>query len=171
MNSLKFLAVNASLETGREVVGRFQMREECLLPRFGGANPEGSDRSAVSAAPSRPAWWRGLFRWFRKTRAERPGDSNEARSPSAFDTPPPELHSSQPTMARLADPSERAPVANREPEPAGPQGAVQAEFRFENVKVVCNDLHDADFEIVSRPQQGRRVNSGIPAAADLLVSV
>lgn len=28
---------------------------------------------------------------------------------------------------------------------------VQAEFRFEHVKVVCNDLHDADIEIVSRP--------------------
>lgn len=169
MNSLKFLAVNASLETGRDVVGRFQMREECLLPRFGAGNPEGTDRSAENSPQSRPSWWREFFQLFRRTRVEHAGGSEMKADSRVADGAPEEIQAVQPAAADSAGPPEETPITRREPELARGATTVQAEFRFENVRVVCNDLHDADFEIVSRPA-GRRVNSGTPDA-DLLVGV
>lgn len=143
MNALKYLAVDRSLVTGRDVVGRFQMRNDCLLPQFNGSDSDRRDETSAAAAPSR---WRRLFDWL----------TGGAVSPPA------------PLRVAAVSPNGEAPQVNRSPVAAKaasraqvtvevpPAKLEQAEFRFEKVRVVCNDLHDADFEIVTLPARKRR---------------
>lgn len=157
MNTLKFLAFGRSLATGREVVGRFRVRHECLLPRF---EDETSEQELSSGALNN--WWRRFCNLFR------PGD--------------------RPTWAKKAAPQPVLPMAEAAADPvvqsetfasgspligaasvqalppsftAGARrtpSALQREFRFERVSVVCNDLHDADFEIVPVSMQAKAVS-------------
>lgn len=147
MNSLKLLAFGNSLAAGREVVGRFREREDCVLPRFEAA-ADGRDGS----------WWRRLLARFR------PGLPAGVESPvstAPVQAPAPPLASStltaEPTAGETATIS--LPAA---PPTVADHGAItqrlvtarQREFRFEHVTVVCNDLHDADLEFVSLKSGG-----------------
>lgn len=153
MNTLKFLAVGSSLDSGRDVVGRYRVREASLLPRF---DPDAESGAAPAIAPAAaPSWWRRILNLLRipaTSPAANPAASIPGDLPNRSETRDLE---SGPEVIAVA-----SPVATPGPQTEDAvwgqvQKPVQHEFRFENVTVVCNDLHDADFEIVSRPA-GRR---------------
>jgi hypothetical protein len=173
MNSLKFLAFGKSWAAGRDVIGRFRMRENCLLPRFE------EEPGGVGAAIEPVSWWRRLGSLFgfrrRSEAAVRPvvptTEQPEAGVESPFQAVPPDDGGNMkpegtPGAAIPANPFAAAPVAVAEaPAPAAVKGtAVQREFRFEHVTVVCNDLHDADVEIEVLPAPRRRRSQ--PAAME-----
>lgn len=164
MNSLKFLAVTSSLETGRDVVGRFRVRNECSLPRFvAGQSDESED--------IQPSFWRRL--WSRVWPARKVESPFKAEAGGDVVTrPEPSIaHKSEsPTFeeSSLEFDGERdaAPVVERSGMLLDRGAVVQAEFRFEHVKVVCNDLHDADIEIVSRPSS--KQSKQVAATAEMM---
>lgn len=147
MNSLKFLAVTTSLETGRDVVGRFRMRDECSLPRF-------IEGQADEPETVRPSWWRRLWaRVWRVSKWNSPFQAEVSASPATR-----EEFSKEPAIVSTAksEPTEKLDASGDVVAAVTHSGmraerreVVQVEFRFEHVKVVCNDLHDADIEIVS----------------------
>lgn len=157
MNTLKFLAFGRSLATGRDVVGRFRVRHECLLPRFEDETTEEEFSSTVLNT-----WWRRACNLFRP--ATRLAWSKKS-------VPQPVL----PTAETGADPITKSETVASRPQRIGSAStqafpssfaagakqipsALQREFRFERVSVVCNDLHDADFEIVPVSMQARAVS-------------
>jgi hypothetical protein len=153
MNALKFLAVDRSLDSGKDRVGRFQMRELGMLPVLTEKRP-----AAVAAQPSAPAkpgtsrrsMWRRLVGWVGRS------GSVDVDATGVPVEDQPEL---QPVCR--AQPEAAAPTTESNAEAGGrfarftgynpfnrtEKKAVQAEFRFENVRVVCNELHDTDFII------------------------
>jgi hypothetical protein len=147
MNSLKLLAFGNSLAPGRDVVGRFREREDCVLPRFEAA-PAGQGGS----------WWRRLLARFRP--------ETPVPTESCANTPTlPALSAPVEVNALAAEPACGEPVITTPP--AVPRATLdqgtetnrlvtarQREFRFEHVTVVCNDLHDADFEFVTLKPAG-----------------
>lgn len=153
MNTLKFLAVDSSLDSGRDVVGRYRLREERLLPRFDPDNDASGSPSSFAARVS--SWWRRLFNnLFGGRSAAAVADPAPAPEPSMVGADAigsskvgePEAETSEavvelPTVAFAAPAAEA--VGQRLPKPE------QREFRFAHVTVICNDLHDADIEIVS----------------------
>lgn len=165
MNSLKYLAVNTSLETGREVVGRFRMRDDCLLPRFGDDEPMPDSVTPAVARPDRPvSWWRRFLMHFGRTQPVSgkrfpPYSETDGPAGNPFVSDSGSGADAVPLIEESAVQSPKTAVKKQEPLLL----PVQAEFRFENVTVVCNDLHDADFEIISRPAARR-------PAAELLMS-
>jgi len=153
MNMLKYLAVGSSLDSGRDVVGRYRVREASLLPRF---DPDAETGSAsASRSAKMPPWWRRILNWFRPVTpspmvvpsASNPGELTNRSEIGDLKPEPQEVSVASPTAP--SGPQIGDGVGRKAQKP------VQNEFRFENVMVVCNDLHDADFEIVSRPR-GRR---------------
>ncbi len=153
MNMLKYLAVGSSLDSGREVVGRYRVREASLLPRF---DPDAEARSAAAIGPAKaPSRWRRILSWLRSLApspmavpaASYPGELTNQSETRELESEPQEISVALPAAA--TGPRIEDGVRQQAQKP------VQNEFRFENVMVVCNDLHDADFEIVSRPR-GRR---------------
>jgi len=153
MNTLKFLAVGSSLDAGREVVGRYRLREAGMLPRF------------ESEPPSTPAsWWRRLMARLQAL---------VFSPPMAVASPLTDSLAIEPAVSGKADlgaatGAGASPVAAPSPESISRTGNTtggqlpkpfQHEFRFASVTVVCNDLHDADIEIVSSSRR-RRMSSG-----------
>ncbi|HAV65275.1 MAG TPA: hypothetical protein DCY13_23245 [Verrucomicrobiales bacterium] len=147
MNVLKYLAVDRSLSTGRDVVGRFQLREDCLLPTFQlPASEAGSDGPVPVNPVEKPSPLRRLIGWLTGRKAAvslRSEEQSAVESTKSVDV----AQMSAPTAATVAFRPKSSEESDQRPE--------QAEFRFENVRVVCNDLHDADFEIVSAPSSRR----------------
>lgn len=151
MNALKLLFCGNSLAPGQDVVGRFRMREDQLLPRFGGdlaGKPTAADPSV------------GRSLWTRLRRIFSGGGINlkSSAGDGLFTTSAVNDNVAGMVDAALAQSPEAEQVEiARKPNffRTQPRDAkvVQAEFRFGKVKVVCNDLHDADFEIVSAPQK------------------
>jgi hypothetical protein len=148
MNSLKLLAFGNSLAAGREVVGRFREREDCVLPRFEVAPPARTD-----------SWWR---RWLARWRPAPPVGMGSVVEPPTEPGPFPAAVSSAPAPAPTGGvPVTETPAAALEAAPDSAPvtsrlvTARQREFRFEHVTVVCNDLHDADLEFVSVKPAGR----------------
>lgn len=152
MNTLKFLAVDHSLESGRNVVGRYRVRESGLLPRF---------EPGAAPAHASISWWCRLLARFRsrplpllsvpeeRAMVELPADPPTAPSGDSVGGVARAPRFPPATLSSGAHPAIQA-EAEGVPKPC------QREFRFENVKVVCNDLHDADFEIVSTARRPRR---------------
>lgn len=165
MNSLKLLAFGNSLAAGRDVVGRFREREDCILPRFE-ATPAGQGES----------WWRRLLARLRP--------ATPVVTESSANTPVQAPSSPIASSARAAE--RTGEEARTKAPPAAPQAssdnqatthqlvtARQREFRFEHVTVVCNDLHDADLEFVSLKSgddtrgQSERRRSPVLAGAEI----
>jgi len=142
MNSLKLLAFGNSLAAGREVVGRFREREDCVLPRFAAA-AHGRDGS----------WWRRLLARFRPgppAGLESPVSTSPVQAPALLlesSTLTAEPTAGEPAIVSL--PAAPPTVADRGAITQRLVTARQREFRFEHVTVVCNDLHDADLEFIS----------------------
>lgn len=144
MNALKFLAVDRSLCTGRNVVGRFQMRQDSLLPHFNAAEAEAGTELVEPRTESQPSRWRRVIEWLTGRKA------NVVATP----VKPASVPAHGESVAAVSTTAKRESSCERLTSPASSNQTlpvVQSEFRFENVKVVCNDLHDADFEIVSVP--------------------
>lgn len=160
MNSLNLLSVDRALSDGKEVVGRFQMRDDALLPQFHG-KPEASPESvkaeeaaemrpvdpvAVPSNPVKRSMWRRFFGWVGR------GDADVFRGGSATATGSETPGKPGPVKAsgKSAEPRKRFAAFQW-----GQKDGNQAEFRFENVKVVCNDLSDTDFIIKTNRQKVR----------------
>lgn len=139
MNSLKLLAFGNSLAPGRDVVGRFREREDCVLPRFE-AVPAGLGGS----------WWRRLLARFRP---QTPVPTESCANPPALPAPVEgNALAAEPTCgepATTAPPALSRAIMDEGTATNRLVTARQREFRFEHVTVVCNDLHDADIEFVS----------------------
>ncbi len=201
MNTLKFLAVGSSLDSGRDVIGRYRVRAASLLPRFEpGEEPAPAPAPAGPAAtaaprpwwqpllhsllprfepgeepapaPTAPAatapaaataaprpWWQPLLHTLRRLRPSRkpttshqtPAASEQSpvtsAQPPATSDPLPTANAQHPTpntqtTARRAEP---------QPQPEPARRPIQREFRFQHVTPICNDLHDADLEIIPQP--------------------
>lgn len=156
MNTLKFLAVGSSLDSGRDVIGRYRVREASLLPRFEAAADEASPATLSSKGSP---WWSRLLKRFRPLSPAGPVPVSAAPTPSG------ESDAGRDTRVNLPSPgsgdagasrsdrlTEAVPPATARERTARP---LQGELRFEKVTVVCNDLHDADFEIVPAPRRPR----------------
>lgn len=167
MNTLKFLAFGRSLATGREVVGRFRVRHECLLPRF---EEETSEQELSSGVLNN--WWRRACSLFR------PGARLAWAKKAAPQTVPPMAEAAAELVVKSEAFASASPLIGAASVQALPPNftagarrtpsALQREFRFERVSVVCNDLHDADFEIVPVSMQARAVS--IDAKPHALIS-
>jgi hypothetical protein len=170
MKSLRLLAFGSSLASGRDVVGRFRMREECLLPHFGGEAASGPEPRA-GTPDAGPSWWRRLGGLFRA--APRPATRGVDATPDLAPAVPAVEAKPGPQTPAVADQpgQEQSGIIFYNPfrKEAPESKPRQAEFRFANVTVVCNDLHDADFEIVpaarSRRQAPPRVEPEMVAQA------
>ena len=152
MNALRLLFCGNSLAPGHDIVGRFRMRDDQLLPRFG-ADSQPEPTAATKGDVD--SWWKRLHKSIFR------GSLNPLRFTrnGSFAAPVTERDAvrmapaAAPVAARAADeqndgvrvlnPFQRTP---HDPKPG------QTEFRFEKLKVVCNDLHDADFEVVALPK-------------------
>lgn len=156
MNTLKFLAVGSSLDSGRDVIGRYRVREASLLPRFEAAADEASP-ATVSTKDS--PWWSRLLKRFRALSPAAPGLITAALTPSGDSDVGLDARvdlatsgNSDAGASRLGGLTESVPPATARERTVRP---LQGELRFEKVTVVCNDLHDADFEIVPAPPRPR----------------
>jgi len=152
MNALKFLAVDRSLDSGKDFVGRFQMREPGMLPVLT------EKRSVVAAnqteaGASRRSMWRRFVGWIGRAKPAgqtAAGASVQIQSElqkfrkTEADEPKPVVEVSEPSAEAG---SRFAALASYNPFNRADKKVVQAEFRFENVRVVCNELHDTDFII------------------------
>jgi len=138
---MKYLMVDRSLSTGRDVIGRFQVREGCSLPKFCSEAPE----VPVEVRTSSP-WWQWLHRM-----AGRAQPAQGAAIVSGSEAGDRRL------VARTDDGAETSTVVPAVALSGLPpvKRCAQTEFRFDHVRVVCNDLHDADFELVAASVEKR----------------
>jgi hypothetical protein len=154
MNTLKFLAVGSSLDSGRDVVGRYRVREASRLPKF---DPDAEAASVSVLALGATSWWRRILNMFRSHAPSPTPAPAKAQMASAIShlVNSSEVGQPEPATGETPPVSSAAPLDPLLAEDDRLSKPVQREFRFEHVTVVCNDLHDADFEIVSMPR-GRR---------------
>lgn len=140
MSWMQYLAVSRSFSSIENRPTRFRMRDEYLLPRFGGTQDnEESEEAATGTCEPR--------------RAEQP-IRPEAKG-SAMQNTIAETENTAPATPQAAYPGGRWRIW-RNPfghtVPAKPAAApVQTEMRLDAVKVVRNDLTDTDLLLIARP--------------------
>lgn len=156
MNALKFLAVDRSLDSGKDFVGRFRMREFGMLPELTEKRSVAveSESAAVAERPtSRQSMWRRLVGWVGRTGPmtanPKTGSVEKKRERQLFrQTTPEQLEpAAGPSGVKVEGGRRFALFASCNPFGRTEKKVVQAEFRFEHVRVVCNELHDTDFII------------------------
>lgn len=138
----------------KEMMGRFHVKDAGLIqvvkgPPSSGRSGNGEASAAESDGPreSGRSMWRKFFGWF--------GARQVSPRPASG-----VVSEEQPELASVDDRNEVAPgkpvveskkrfrlLPGRNPFGRPAKEPVQAEFRFENVRVVCNELHDTDFII------------------------
>lgn len=159
MNAHKYLVVDRSLDSEKEVAERFQMGAPRAITEFDQEFEESTVSGVDGEAPAPQSessggrsMWRTFFGWLapirsadrdssetrQETQAELSGVSDVRSSAEGSDAVAPSEETSKRSGRSFL---KRNPFVRRSTEP------VQAEFRFEHVKVVCNELHDTDFII------------------------
>lgn len=148
MNSLRLLEAGTTVTPVRDETGKFRLRGGVTMPRF---------NQRPDATAQRP-WWKRLTATLLFWRRPEPGTVVAARGPRAEP-----IATARPTKTartraglktgrgRLAWAGRRAPAEDK---------PVQAEFRFEDVRVVCNDLDDTDFIVRPQPVAPREAANG-----------
>jgi hypothetical protein len=125
MNFGKLLAVGRSIVNSRAEVS-YRADKQFTLPKFGpGKNP--FTKAPVETVPA-PA----------------PTEQPAAQKAPSIPAPPP----------RFASPPSPAPVLRPAPSAANGMPVVQPELSLDTVKVVNNDLSDADVEVVPLKSRG-----------------
>ncbi|GEM_PF-2468333 len=156
MNALKFLAVDRSLDSGKDCVGRFQMREPGMLPVLNERRPATvATKPEVHAKPQKPgrSMWRRLVGWVGRNSSSdmnakaAPVENQPELQPVREVVPEVSVATAQAVDSKPDGGGRFARFAGYNPFHRTEKKVVQAEFRFENVRVVCNELHDTDFII------------------------
>ena len=153
MSLMRLLAAGSSLRGIKDRRSPYKMTQQHLLPKFG---PKEGDPVPLSADP------RPTLRSIPSSAADRlpvaepPGET--IGSPTNMNLNRPEVHTSvaspdageKPKMRRAFWPwmRRRNPFQPKQALKQG-SGPVQGELMLERVKVVRNDLHEADLELVS----------------------
>ena len=154
MNALKFLAVDRSLDSAKDVVGRYQVRTRGLLPVLNSGSPPAAGSRTTPrtdrAEPSTPrrSVWRRFLGWVARTNRD-----GAARRHGRVESQPelPAAGEASVGDGQSGDVGEQRIRSSRfsgyNPFHRAEKKDLQIEFRFENVRVVCNELHDTDFII------------------------
>ena len=158
MSLLKLLSVGRSFAGAVHEPGRYKMSSEYRLPQFGSSNSDGrSDCSATQGAPeAKPVaayplnfFERLLDRFCQRRPTQTPF---EARGSGTFHTP--EKVRSETFQRRPRAPLSSKPrlgaLLGRAPSRPAEQRLQQIELELDQVRVVRNDLSEADLQVVAR---------------------
>ena len=159
MSLLKFLSAGKSLDGLKDCTARYRMRHPGSMPKFGsGKNPFQAKSERLQAAASRPAESSQQVD-SPAAPAVNPAEPKETAPVAPAVTPAPTASARKHRPSRswfsgilvsirsvLRKPWSKAPRPPRRPATRTP---VQAELSLDCVKVLRNDLSDADLEVVS----------------------
>jgi len=163
MSLVRLLTAGKSLVDFKDTTSRFRMRTKSLLPKFGSAkNPFAASSKAAAVPAASRAQPQTAPRELTPAEVSAANLKQTKRLPTVVATPPESQRTSQATAAAkvrsrlLAWAQKLNPLAwraNRKPaaNPAMPRfgkSPVQGELSLDNVKVVRNDLNDADVEVM-----------------------
>lgn len=148
----RLLAAGKSLVGGQEAVSRYRMREHFRLPKF--VSPTNPFLSEATSKPSEAN--------ARVAAVAGPGPIPPNPSPTSEVAPKPtrRVAGLGRAVRKLTDWTGWANPFSRRNQRAGPvrsavssvrDAAVQGELRLDAVRVVRNDLSDADLEVVAKP--------------------
>lgn len=164
MNALSFFAVGRGLESDKELVGCAQLPDTGILPLLGRQremDPETGSamagKSVSEPSKSNRSMWRRFVGWIGRSDL---GDQADASRPvvaqpelPTVDKPVSEVPDiraavdGEPKTEGLREGGRLATLASYNPFGRMEKNVVQTEFRFEKVRVVCNEMHDTDFII------------------------
>ena len=150
MSLMRLLAATRSIVNVKDRLSPYEMRQQNLLPKFGFSESTArtavlEDEAAESESGDAPETQEQP--WHMKTlESETQGKPLAGLAPAPAVAKPP---------VRAAYPHGRW-TFRKQPQPQAPltseSGAVQGELALDLVKVVRNDLNDADLEVVSKPK-------------------
>jgi hypothetical protein len=132
------------------------MREPWLLPVLIAERPAAFPAQPEAAescpAKSRRSMWRRLVRWVGRadsgdTSATASSENQPELQPFRRSEPDQPETTFEPSEPKVEAGGRFALLTGYNPFNRAEKKTVQAEFRFENVRVVCNELHDTDFII------------------------
>jgi len=138
MSWMQYRADSRSFSSSENRPTRFRMRDEYLLPRFGGQQDD-EESQETAAGVSEPGSGE------QPKRAQQKGSAMENKIAEAVTANPPQPPAAYPggRWRFWRNPFNHATTAKSAPMP------VQTELRLETVKVVRNDLTDSDLLLVS----------------------
>ena len=176
MSLLKFLSAGKSLDGLKDCTARYRMRHPGSMPKFGsGKNPFQAKSERLQAAASRPA--ESCQQVDSPTApAVNPAEPKETASVAPAVTPAPTVSAGKHKPSRsllsgilvsirsvLRKPWSKAPRPPRRPVARPP---VQAELSLDCVKVLRNDLSDADLEVVAARAESIQAAAKIETATE-----
>ena len=163
MSLMRLLAAGSSLRNIKDRRSPYKMTQEHLLPKFGADKPVDDRVAATLSLTHTPPIDLGLKPASIRLEPAAPPEQPPMKTSDQTRNEEPSPSAAAPQVGEAATPSTEARTGGRllrwarnrnpfQPRSVAKRGAapVQAELLLESVKVVRNDLSDADLEVVAR---------------------